>query len=117
MMVQTSLPDSPLVATLRRGDPQPYLEAQLADRARLGFPPAVEMMAVETRGEVDPSAIDEELRALGDQTVMGPANSGQGSRWLAQGSLGKMKTALRPTVQRWRDGGVTVRIDADPIDL
>ncbi|MGA7227519.1 MAG: hypothetical protein WBZ45_04850 [Acidimicrobiia bacterium] len=117
MMVQTSLPDSPLVATLRRGDPQPYLEAQLADRARLGFPPAVEMMAVETRGDVDPSAIDEELRALGDQTVMGPANSGQGSRWLAQGSLGKMKTALRPTVQRWRDGGVTVRIDADPIDL
>ncbi|MGA8040545.1 MAG: hypothetical protein WCA93_10610 [Acidimicrobiia bacterium] len=117
MMVQTSMPDSSLVVTLRRGDPQPYLEAQLADRARQGFPPAVEMMAIETRGDVDPSAIDAELRSLGDQTVMGPANSSQGSRWLAQGSLGKMKTSLRPVVQRWRDGGITVRIDSDPIDL
>jgi hypothetical protein len=31
--------------------------------------------------------------------------------------LGEAKVALRPLVQRWRDSGLRVRIDADPIDL
>jgi primosomal protein N' (replication factor Y) (superfamily II helicase) len=117
MMLQTSLPDAPLITTLRRGDPQPYLEQQLAERARHGFPPAVEMMAVEARGDFEPSRLDGELRATGTVAFMGPATSAHGSRWLIQGDLGKMKTELRQVVQRWRDGGITVRVDADPIDL
>jgi len=117
MMAQTSLPDAPLLVTLRRGDPVPYLEGVLGERVGLGFPPATEMLAVEIRGEVDPAGFDADLRALGGGSVLGPAPGGQGWRWLLQGSLGPLKLELRPLVQRWRDSGATVRVDADPIDL
>jgi primosomal protein N' (replication factor Y) len=116
MMIQTSLPDAPLVSALRRGEPLPYLEGILADRARQGFPPASEMLAIEVRGEVEPTRFDEEIKSLG-QTVLGPAESQRGWRWLIQGSLNSVRQGLRPMVQRWRDSGATVRIDADPIDL
>jgi primosomal protein N' (replication factor Y) len=119
LIAQTSLPDAPLVTALRRGDPIPYLEGLLAERARLGFPPATEMLAVEARGQDDPSAIDQDLRHLdgGGAVVLGPATVDRGFRWLLQGSLGPVRAGLRPLVQRWRESGATVRIDADPIDL
>jgi primosomal protein N' len=117
MIAQTSLPDAPLVAALRRGDPMPYLEGLLGERARLGFPPASEMLAVEIRGEVDPALFDRQLRGLGAVSTLGPASGRQGWRWLVQGSLGAFKLALRGVVQGWRESGATVRLDADPIDL
>jgi primosomal protein N' (replication factor Y) (superfamily II helicase) len=117
MMVQTSMPFTELVVTLRRGDPRLYLESQLAERARLGLPPAVEMMAIETRGEFVAEDLDRQIRELGAPTVLGPADSSGGSRWLVQGDLRRMKIDLRPVIQRWRDSGVTVRVDSDPIDL
>jgi primosomal protein N' (replication factor Y) len=117
MMAQTSLPDAPLLVALRRGDPVPYLEGLLAERARLGFPPASEMLAVEVRGEVDPTGFDKDIRFLGAADALGPAGGAQGWRWLLQGSLGPIKVTMRPVVQRWREAGATVRIDADPIDL
>lgn len=117
MMAQTSLPDAPLLVALRRGDPVPYLEGLLAERARLGFPPASEMLAVEIRGETDPTGFDKDIRDLGAVDALGPAEGAQGWRWLLQGSLGPIKAAMRPVVQRWRETGATVRIDADPIDL
>jgi primosomal protein N' len=118
LMAQTSLPDSSLVAALRRGDPIPYLEGILAERARHGFPPATELLAIEVRGTVDPIGIDRDLRELdGGAVILGPAEVERGWRWLLQGSLGPVRLALRPLVQRWRDAGSTVRIDADPIDL
>jgi primosomal protein N' len=95
----------------------PFLEALLAERARLGLPPATEMLAIEVRGVEDPARFDEELRALSPPGVLGPALSSQGWRWLLQGPLGPLKPSLRPLVQRWRESGATVRIDADPIDL
>ncbi len=117
MMAQTSLPAAPLIAALRRGDPMPFLEGLLAERARLGLPPATEMLAIEIRGEAEPGGFDQDLRALDPPTVLGPAPSAQGWRWLLQGSLGSLKPRLRPLVQRWRESGATVRVDADPIDL
>jgi primosomal protein N' (replication factor Y) len=117
MMAQTSLPDAPLVSALRRGDPMPLLEELLAERARLGLPPASEMLAIEVRGEESPSRFDTDLRGLQPPTLLGPAPAAQGWRWLLQGPLGALKPGLRPLVQRWRESGATVRIDADPIDL
>ena len=39
-------------------------------------------------------------------------------RWLIQGpDLTKVRNQLRPLVQRWRDSGVAVRVDVDPIEL
>ena len=117
MIVQTSLPDSDLVTTLRRGDPTPYLEAQLLERAHMGLPPASEMIAVELRGEGSTLDADAEIRALGAGTVLGPAVMPERSRWLLQGALGQVRIGLRPLAQSWRERGWTVRIDSDPIDL
>jgi primosomal protein N' len=116
LMLQTSHPDSELVTAMRRGDPIPYLERVLVVRAREGAPPASEMIAVELRGEV-PSTAGPDLAGLTDAVVMGPMRVEDGWRWLLTGRLGKARLALRDLVHRWRDNGVTVRVDADPIDV
>jgi primosomal protein N' (replication factor Y) (superfamily II helicase) len=118
MLVQTSSPADPVIAALRRGEPLEYLRLELERRVAFGFPPAADLMVLETRGEV-PTA-DEDLRAAveSDVEVLGPAPSPRGSRWLIRGSdLDRTRTALRPVVQRWRDSGASVRVDVDPIDL
>jgi primosomal protein N' (replication factor Y) len=117
MIAQTSLPDSPLLTALRRGDPIPYLEGLLVERARLGLPPATDMLAVEIRDVEGPGRVDQDLRGLQPAAVLGPATVASGWRWLLQGRLGPLKPKLRPLVQAWRESGATVRIDADPIDL
>ena len=117
MMAQTSLPEAPLLTALKRADPIPYLEGLLVERARHGLPPATEMLAIEVRGDEGPSRFDSDMRALDPPTILGPAPAAQGWRWLLQGTLGPVKPRLRPMVQRWRETGATVRIDADPIDL
>jgi primosomal protein N' (replication factor Y) len=118
LMLQTSLPDQPLVVALRRGDPVEFLEGEMKVRQTMGYPPAAEMMVVEVRGDSD--MVDADLRSGADDTVsiMGPAATHDARRWLVQGpGLGAYKLALRPFVQRWRDTGSTVRIDVDPLDL
>lgn len=117
MMVQTSLPESSLMTTLRRGDPIPYLETMLSERVQAGLPPASEMIALELRGEGSVGDADADIRSLGADTVLGPASANDRSRWLLQGVLGPVRLSLRPLVQAWRERGWTVRIDADPIDL
>lgn len=116
LMLQTSRPDSLLVTTLRRGDPIPYLERVLVERAREGAPPAAEMIAVEIRGDVPESAGDD-LGTLDGAIVLGPISLTDGRRWLLTGSLDTARLELRRLVARWRDKGAIVRIDADPIDV
>jgi primosomal protein N' (replication factor Y) len=117
LMLQTSHPDSPLVTTMRRGDPIPYLERVLVGRAREGVPPSTEMIALEVRGEV-PDSVTEDMAALGSEaTVLGPMHVDEGLRWLLTGKLGKTRLELRKSVGRWRDKGATVRVDVDPIDV
>jgi primosomal protein N' len=116
LMLQTSHPESLLVTTMRRGDPIPYLERVLVERAREGSPPASEMIAVEVRGDVPVSAADD-LSGLDEVVVMGPMSVPDGKRWLLTGHLGAARIKLRKIVGRWRDGGATVRVDADPIDV
>lgn len=116
LMVQTSNPESSLVKTLRRGDPIPYLEKVLVDRGREAAPPASEMIAVEIRGDV-PESAGPDMAQLEEVVIMGPMNVQEGKRWLLTGKLGNARLGLRSLVGRWRDGGATVRVDADPIDL
>lgn len=116
LMLQTTRPDSLLITTMRRGDPIPYLERVLIERAREGSPPSSEMIAVEIRGEVPPSAGDD-LAGLDRALTLGPMEVADGQRWLLTGSLGQARLQLRKIVSRWRDAGATVRIDADPIDI
>ena len=117
MMVQTSMPGSDLISTLRQGDPMPYLERLLIERARNGLPPSSEMMAIEVRGVSNSEVIERDLRELEVEHLMGPAVGSSSIRWLMQGSLLPAKLALRSLVQKWRDSGATVRLDVDPIDL
>jgi primosomal protein N' len=115
-ILQTSDPGSPLITALRRGEPIPYLEGVLAQRARDGFPPASEMMAIEARG-VESEIVSAALGELAGGMVMGPVESNDRHRWLLQGDLQHVKQELRKTLQKLRDGGATIRVDADPIDL
>ena len=115
-LIQTSLPDHPVIRALRAGDPVSFLEEESANRQLLGLPPTGQLLIVELRGEV-PATADAELHALG-AGVTGPVLRGEHHRWLLQGNdLGVARKLLRPLVQRWRDAGTTVRIDADPLDL
>ena len=118
LMVQTSQPQHPVIAALRRGDPIEFLESELEKREEMGFPPAGELIVVEVRngGAENDTLIK---AAVGtDATVYGPAPAPRGSRWLIQGdSLSPVRTRLRSAVQRLRDSGAAVRIDADPLDL
>ncbi|HUG07480.1 MAG TPA: hypothetical protein VMP13_01070 [Acidimicrobiia bacterium] len=116
LMLQTSHPESLLVTTMRRGDPIPYLERVLVERARDGSPPASEMLVVEVRGKVPDSAPDD-LASVPDAVIMGPMSIPEGRRWLLTGDLGEARLELREVVARWRDKGATVRVDADPIDI
>lgn len=116
MMVQTFDPGSKLVEALRRGDPIPYLEDVLVERAKSGVPPSNEMIAVEIRGE-QPLGVDEDLAGLSGTEVIGPLDIERGRRWLLEGDLGKTRIELRRLVGDWRGSETAVRIDADPIDL
>ena len=116
LMLQTTRPDSLLVTTMRRGDPIPYLERVLVDRAREGSPPASEMIAVEVRGDV-PESAGSDLAMLTGAVIMGPMSIDDGKRWLLTGKLGAARLQLRRVAGRWRDGGATVRVDVDPIDI
>jgi len=116
LMLQTSRPESLLITTMRRGDPIPYLERVLVERAREGSPPSSEMIAVEIRGQI-PQSANGDLVGLQGAVAMGPMNVTGGKRWLLTGSLGQARLDLRKLVARWRDNGATVRIDADPIDI
>ena len=115
-LVQTSMPDHPVIRALRAGDPFDFLEAEIQNRSRLGFPPASQLMVIELRGTIPPNA-DAQIREL-KASVMGPAVRNENHRWLLQGKdLGVARMGLRPIVQKWRDAGTTVRIDVDPLDL
>jgi hypothetical protein len=54
----------------------------------------------------------------GRADVHGPSERGGRARWLLQGrDLQGPRLMLRRLVQDWRDAGMRVRVDADPIDL
>lgn len=118
LQVQTSSPDHPVVAALRSGTPEPFYRHELEMRRRFGYPPFGQLLTVELRGAPRPEE-DEVIRRVDDRaTVLGPAVTVDGLRWLVQGEdLTAFRIGLRRVVQRWRDAGLTVRIDADPIDL
>lgn len=115
-LVQTGMPNHPVIAALRRGRPMSFLSDEIGQRSAAGFPPLADLIAVEVGGNSD--GVDDELREVTEGTVRGPAPVGEGRRWLLQGTdLRRTRLRMRDLVQRWRDRGGRVRIDVDPIDL
>ncbi len=117
-MVQTSLPDHPAVAALRRGDPTGFLDAEMATRSAAGLPPAGELIVLETRGEQGLAPDDVVALEADGAMVFGPRETATGIRWLLQGrDLGTARMSLRKMVRRLRDSGSEVRVDVDPLEL
>lgn len=116
-LIQTSDATQRVLETLRHGRPTALLRELLAEREAEGFPPVTQLVAIEVTGPADD--VDLELRSVaGDASVHGPGPSGEGLRWLvAAPDLRPFKVQLRTQVQRWRDAGAKVRIDADPVRL
>jgi len=117
-LIQTAQPDHRVLVSLRRGHPLELLRTLGTERERDHLPPAGELLAVEVAG--DATDRDRELRVVeGDRAqVHGPELGGGRTRWFLQGdSLHAVRVQLRSIVQHWRDAGLKVRIDADPIDL
>jgi len=117
-LIQTAQPDHRALGALRRGHPLEYLRELIDERHRDGLPPASELIAVEVQGHAGSRADD--MLGIADQGVQvhGPEFGGGRTRWFLQApSLQSTRIRLRAVVQQWRDAGLKVRIDADPIDL
>lgn len=117
-IVQTLQPAHPVIDALRTGDPIPALRDEAASRADAGFPPGGEVLAVEVTS-LPEDRHRELVERIGHRaSVHGPAPINDRLRWLVQGrDLAAARTVLRPLVSEWREAGVRVRVDADPIDL
>jgi primosomal protein N' (replication factor Y) len=116
-IVQTARPDDPVVAALRRGDPEEFLAETIRERAATRLPPGGEVLVIELDGT---GAADGEIRQLAADRaeVFGPAEHSGRHRWLVQGrDLRAVRIGLRRLVQSWRDAGRRVRVDVDPLEL
>lgn len=121
MMVQTADPQHPALRALQKGDPDVFLDEELALRRRLGLPPAGEMILLRASGADDLTPLEEALRDLPAGTAAhGPAEeaTGGGVRWLLQGTnLDPLRERLRPAITRVREAGGRARVDVDPRHL
>jgi primosomal protein N' (replication factor Y) len=117
-LIQTSHPRHRVIEALRSGHPSDFLEHSLTEREREGFPPTGQLLAVGLKHAPEDADATLRLAAGSDGSVFGPAVEHDVEQWLIQGTdLRPVRVRLRRLVQSWRDGGATVRIDADPIAL
>jgi primosomal protein N' len=116
-LVQTGLPDHPVMGALRAGRPLAFVEGELAVRAKSLLPPIGELIAFVTNAPIDETAAALGAASAG-ASMIGPAELGDSQRWLIQGTdLRTVRVRLREVVQNLRNEGWRVRVDADPVDL
>ena len=117
-LIQTAQPQHRAFDVLRSGHPIDFLNTLNGERERDHLPPAASLIAIEVSGDATGSSPDVETLAGDGVQVHGPEMGGGRTRWFVQGeSIQGSRVQLRTIVQRWRDSGLRVRIDADPIDL
>ena len=117
-MIQTSQPNHPVLDALRRGDPSEFLQEELRERDRQGFPPVGELMVIEIGNAPQwaPQRVSEAVQP--PAMALGPVEAFDRHRWLIQGpDLSETRLALKAVVQEMRDAHAQVRVDADPLDL
>ncbi|MCP4968276.1 MAG: hypothetical protein GY926_23960 [bacterium] len=117
-LVQTGQPEHRALEVLRSGHSIEFLNTLNRERERDHLPPAASLIAIEVSGDTTSQSDDLEVLADDGVQVHGPETGGGRTRWFIQGdSIQGSRVQLRTIVQRWRDSGLKVRIDADPIDL
>ncbi len=117
-LIQTAQPQHRGLSALRSGHPMEFLTSLISERERDQLPPAASLIAIEVGGDATGNSTDIETLAGEGVQVHGPETGGGRTRWFIQGeSIQGTRVQLRTVVQRWRDSGRKVRIDADPIDL
>jgi len=117
-VIQTRLPEHRVLNAMRHGSGIDIVADWLIEREAEQLPPFGQLLAVELT-EAGPQA-DVELReTIGPEAaVFGPGSIGERTRWLVQApDLRLVKVRLRSQVQKWRDRGIKVRVDADPLDV
>jgi primosomal protein N' (replication factor Y) len=117
-VVQTRMAEHRVLQAMRHGTGSDVIASWLAERDAEQLPPYGELLALELTDA--PSQTDATIRELAGPgvAVFGPGELRDGSRWLVQApDLRPVKIRLRPQVQSWRDRGMRVRVDADPLDV
>ena len=116
-LVQTADSSQPVVAALRSGRYDEFMNQERSIRAAAGFPPSGDLIAIEVSPPFD--GVDDlmsEVRQVVD--VHGPAEVADRMRYLlAARDLDPARLRLRSIVRTLRDRGSNVRVDVDPIDL
>jgi primosomal protein N' (replication factor Y) len=128
-LVQTHMPEHPVMQALVSGDRDRFVEVELADRAAAGMPPYGRLASLIISGP-DPAAVDNVCAALGrrapqqaDVTVLGPSTAPLAllrgrhrRRFLLKTSR---HIAVQPLLHTWLEriglpGSVRLQVDVDP---
>ena len=128
-LVQTHMPEHPVMQALVSGDRDRFVAAELADRAVAGMPPYGRLASLIVSGP-DPAAVDGVCAALARRapqqqgvTVLGPSTAPLAllrgrhrRRFLLKASR---ETALQPLLHAWLEqiglpGSVRLQVDVDP---
>lgn len=117
-VLQTRMPDHRVLQAMRHGAASDVIAEWLAERSAEQLPPYGELLALElTDAAPDVDTALRELAGAG-VAVFGPGELRGTTRWLIQApDLRSFKLRLRAQVQGWRDKGMKVRVDADPLDV
>jgi primosomal protein N' len=117
-LIQTAQPGHRAFAALRHGHPLDFLQELNSERERDHLPPAADLLVIEVAGDATERHAELDVLESDQVQIHGPEEGGGRTRWFVQGDeLHLIRVQLRNIVRRWRDAGLKVRIDADPIDL
>ena len=128
-LVQTHVPEHPVMQALVSGDRDRFVAAELADRRAAGMPPFGRLASLIISGP-DPAAVDNVCAALARRapqqdgvTILGPSTSPLAllrgrhrKRFLLKASR---NIAVQPLLRSWLEriglpGSVRLQVDVDP---
>ncbi len=131
VMIQAVNPDERAIRFARDGDYEGFMESELAERRKFGYPPFSKLVLVEARGKSQQRVMDflEELKRetatrLGDKgIVLGPSPSPyeRVAGLFRARFLIKTRRGLTPELDFLAGfqppSGIELRVDVDPVDM
>jgi len=116
LVVETRGKDQPAVLALTRWEPEILYRAEASRRRELGYPPFAAVARIDTPAE-RADRVAAEVAATGVE-ALGPIERDDRTVVVARAPLrDHLLAALRPLVQRWREGNEPMRVDVDPWEV